>query len=138
MCPAIEEECNSSDRLFGVGGKSLQLESKSKEFTGYEKAAIIFIIDHGYVENVFALGHESTHTLIFFGKQKEFTDYVKSQGFKLDPFKVFDHEEHIAHIGGLVSLHRRGKDDYYRMPVPDFVVEAFLDSRNKKVTSVYR
>jgi hypothetical protein len=137
-CPAIEEKCTSNNSLFSLGGESLQLESTSKKIAGFEKAAILFIKDHGYIENIFVKGHESTHALIFFGKQKEFTNYVHSQGFRLDPFKVFDHEEHIADIGGLVSLHRRGKDDYYRMPVPRFVLEAFLDSRNKKITSVYR
>ena len=137
MCPEIEKHTPENNPFVG-GGKSLQLESRNKEFTGCEKAVIQFIRDHGYLENIFATGHESTHSLIFFDKQKEFTKYVKSQGFNIDPFKVFDHEEHIADIGGLVSLHRRGKDDYYRMPVPRFVVEAFIDSRNKKITGAYR
>lgn len=136
-CPEIRYlPYRQNNKDVDIKGTTIQLDGKARP--GNERVAVIFLRDNGHPYNIFYNGHEAVHAIILFGKQKEFTDYVMSQGFNLDPFKVFDEEEHVADIGGLVSLHRRGKDDYFRMPVPRFVLEAFLDSRKKKVTSVYR
>jgi len=136
-CPGIEYLRYSHNSKMDLAGATIQLDRGNEALTGGERAAVVFLNDNGYPGNIFYKGHESTHALIFFGKQKEFAHYVRSQGFNLDPFKVFDEEEHIADIGGLVSMHRRGRDDYYSIRTAPFVLEAFLDSRKKKVTSVY-
>lgn len=136
--PAIEGSCALPDDFSDMAGFTYRLYLDKEQTDANGKAVLLAVQDRGYLENIFSLGHESVHALIRLGKEKEFTRYVNFYGFNLDPFKVFDHDEHVAHIGGLVSMHRRGRDYYYRMPVPDFVVEAFLDSRNMKVTSAYR
>jgi hypothetical protein len=138
-CPGIENLCCPGNRDSDLAGTTIQIGSGNKALKGDERAAVIFLKNNGYPENIFFMGHESVHALIYFGKQKELTRYINSQGFNIDPFKVFHHEDedHIADIGGLVSLHRRGRDDYGKIRVAHFVIDAFLDSRKKKVTSVY-
>jgi hypothetical protein len=137
---------SSGYTLSDAAGVTLECDLDKDTSNAQGQAIIVAVQDKGYLENIFSLGHELLHAYMRLAEknkkqkehQKEFTAYINFLGFNIDPFKVFDDEEHVAHISGLVSMHRRGRDDYYRMPVPDFVVEAFLDSRNKKITGVYR
>lgn len=57
---------------------------------------------------IFRLGHESTHTLLNFGREKAFVNALNEYHFSLNPFERYGDEEEICDVGGIFALYRRG------------------------------
>ncbi len=57
---------------------------------------------------LFTLGHESTHALVYFGKEKAFLDALNEYHFSLDPFERYGDEEEICNVGGIFALYKKG------------------------------
>ncbi len=73
------------------------------------KSSTIFVRDTDDLTNLFNFGHEATHALIHFGWEQYFLDALYAERFLLNPFEKYDDEEQIAHIGGLLGLHKAKK-----------------------------
>lgn len=58
--------------------------------------------------NTFNYGHESVHALINLGLNDRFVEFLREEGFMLNPFETYSNEEQIAHVGGVLSLHKAG------------------------------
>ena len=74
-------------------------------------------------------GHESVHTIRYLGLENQFLEFLRSEGFALNPFETFCDEEQIAHVGGLLSWHKKLVLWFYSHPDIDPVKKALMDSR---------
>jgi len=59
--------------------------------------------------STYILGHESTHSLIWFGLGNKLVDALEKEGFNFNPFEYYDDEEDIANVGGILASYREEK-----------------------------
>src|SRR3989344_166111 len=63
--------------------------------------------------NLFNLGHEATHVLLFFGMGNKLREALLEEKFLFNPF-AYNDEEKIAHVGGILGLYKKyGSLDFY-------------------------
>ena len=84
---------------YSTHGQTLRIQ-----YSNGDKYALILIKKNTPHFEAFNYGHESTHSLIYLNKEKDFLDLIQSKGVKINPFERLDDEEHIANLGGLIAL----------------------------------
>ena len=78
-----------------------------------EKISTLFVKDINDKINLFNLGHEATHVLLFFGMGNKLREALLEEKFLFNPF-AYDDEEKIAHVGGMLGLYKKyGSLDFY-------------------------
>lgn len=85
----------------------------------------------------FNFGHESVHAIIYLGLQNQFVEFLRKEGFGLNPFETFSNEEDIANVGGLLSWHKRLVLWFYSHPSVDPIKKVLTDSRFRKILESY-
>ncbi len=98
--------------LFGVsefitGGMTYVFEQTSSNNRKLYVSIMVARRSFSQMYNVFRVGHESTHVLISYGKEKSLVDALRQDGLA-NPFRFYNDEEQICDIGGIFALHRRG------------------------------
>ena len=63
-------------------------------------------------------------------KKKQKNKVRKNKGFTLDPFKRYDDEESIAHVGGLVSIYQTNQsNEFVNHPELTPILEELMNSK---------
>ena len=106
MSKKIMKEMGVSNYRYSPNEKGYSIQGQTLSFsqTNGDKYALILIKQNTPYFEMFNYGHESTHSLIYLNKEKDFLDLIQSKGVKINPFEKFDNEEHIANLGGLIAL----------------------------------
>ncbi|MDP3882365.1 MAG: hypothetical protein Q8Q31_05805 [Nanoarchaeota archaeon] len=96
-----------------------------------DRGSAVFVkegLDMGTV--IFDYGHESVHAVRNLGLEDQFAGFLRKEGFTLNPFETYSSEEQIAHVGGVLSLHKAGMLWFFSHPEVDPIREDLMASRS--------
>lgn len=103
----------------------------------YVEVSTMFVAKDGEIPLTFAIGHESTHTLLDFGLKQFLIDGLRLEGFNFDPFEMYPDPELIAHIGGILSLYKRNLHSFFNNAETNPIKEFMLANNSGKRVSFY-
>lgn len=100
-------------------------------FAGEERESLIYVKKSNFEPaELFCYGHESVHSIIFFGLEEYFLNMLRKMEFLLNPFEKYTDQESIANIGGWVSLYKKNLHNKVRRdPVLSPVFDDLIESK---------